>query len=298
MIRLSSYAAEVEKDATRSFAMKLSLTDADLFFELMWGLQHYVNQQLNLVPSVESVEAYKLLPLEEKIKVRQALYQTPAMIDSFIADNPLGLSQEKLSLVSAWKRFIEGDFYIERTLKRYAVFIDAEKDIVYGVLGLYEGLDEMIHKSRLPCLVKTVLLPFKGHIVYDGLLQGSNILFGSGIKGDLKQVYLIAKEAGHIIENLDEKPLAPATAAKAKIAKETSEEFGALLNDLASQAKSLRGGKGQPIFNGPIFSLIKASLELGQAAVETPEDKQQLMKALSKTERAFRKAEESVYRYL
>ena len=70
------------------------------------------------------------------------------------------------------------------------------------------------------------------------------------------------------------------------------------MNDLVEQAKSLRGGKGQPAFNGPIFSLIKASLELGQLAVDEPENAEQLMKALSKTERAYRKAEDALYRYL
>ena len=76
--------------------------------------------------------------------------------------------------------------------------------------------------------------------------ESRNIIFGGGIKGELKQVYLIAKESGQIIENLDEAPRSPAAAAAAKtsISKKASQELSPLLNDLVEQAKSLRGGKG------------------------------------------------------
>jgi hypothetical protein len=277
--------------------MKLSPADADHFFKLMWGLQNYVNQQLQLIPSVGSVDDYAALPVDEKMPVRQALYRNPKLIDQFVTDNPLGLSNEELALVAAWSRFVEGEFYIERNLKKYTIFIDSN-DVVYGVLGLHDDLNEMIHKSRLPYLVRAVLLPFKGKIVYDGLLQGSNIIFGGGIKDELKQIYLLAKEAGLVIENLDHAPTVPATAAKAQVAANTSQAFSEILRDMAAQAKSLRGGKGQPAFNSPIFSLLKACVELGQTAVDKPENAQQLLKALSKTERAFLKAENAIHRHL
>lgn len=67
---------------------------------------------------------------------------------------------------------------------------------------------------------------------------------------------------------------------------------------MMEKAKSLRGGKGQSAFNGPIFSLIKASLELGLVAVEQPENQQQLMKSLSKIECVFLKTEKSLDRQL
>jgi hypothetical protein len=193
---------------------------------------------------------------------------------------------------------VEGEFYIERTLKKYAVFIGPD-DVVYGVLGLYEGLNEIFPKNRLPLLVRAVLLPFQGKIVYDGLFHGANIFFGGGIKEELKQVYLLAKESGLMVEDLlAEKPASSAISSEEKAAFKTNQEFSALLQEMARQAKSLRGGKGQPAFNGPIFSLIKASLELGLIAVEQPENHAQLMKSLDKVERTFLKSEKSLYRHL
>ena len=39
----------------------LSQKDAAHFFNLMWGLQYYVNQQLQLLPDVPSFQAFNRL---------------------------------------------------------------------------------------------------------------------------------------------------------------------------------------------------------------------------------------------
>ena len=54
--------------------MKLSTQDADQFFELMWGLQAYVNLKMQILPDIETVEEYHDLPSSEKLAVRDALY--------------------------------------------------------------------------------------------------------------------------------------------------------------------------------------------------------------------------------
>ncbi|PZV00741.1 MAG: hypothetical protein DCF32_17095 [Leptolyngbya sp.] len=273
--------------------MKLSDADAALFFELMWSLQIYVNQQLKLVPHIEDPAIFETRPTDEKMAVREALFENPALIDHFVAENPQGFEPEKLQIVASWQNFIGGTFYIERFLKKYAVFI-GEKDVVYGVLGLWDSFDNMIHKSYLPLMVKAVLLPFNGQIVYDGLLQSKNIYFGGGVKRELKQIYLAAKNAGQIVESLDpvqRKAMAQAVPKSNK----SKQDFAPLLNDLVNQAKVLRGGNGQPPLNGPVYSLIKASLELGQIAVNEPDNEEHLTKSVDKVERAFRKVESNLY---
>jgi hypothetical protein len=119
--------------------------------------------------------------------IRDALYQHPELIDRFISENPQGFEPDQLKIIDSWKGFRAGVFYIERFLKKYTVFI-SDTDRVYGVLGLRDSLEDIIHKSYLPLMVKAVLLPFKGQIVYDGLFQSRNIIFGGGIKSDLKQL--------------------------------------------------------------------------------------------------------------
>ncbi|GBC61973.1 hypothetical protein DENIS_2936 [Desulfonema ishimotonii] len=271
--------------------MKLSTQDADLFFEIMWGLQYFVNQKLKILPDVQSPEAYIDCATEEKSKVRDALYENSDLIDDFIDENPRDFSTDRLEIVNSWKRFVADDFYIERILKKYAVFI-ASDNTVYGVLALYDAFEDMIHKSRLPLRVGAVLLPFKGNIIYDGLFQVYNVFFGGGISRDLKEIYMAAKQNGKIVESLDPDTRQVATPRKKAAVKDWTPEF----EKLVAGAKKLRGGGGQPAINSPVFSLIRASLELGQMAVSGSDDPDRLWKSFEKAERALRKVENTLYR--
>ena len=152
--------------------MKLSKQDADLFFELMWALQYFVNQKLRLLSTIKTLEEYIACSTEEKMKVRQALYEQPELIDAFIDENPRQFSEDKLEVLKRWKQYIAGDFYIERMLKKYTIFISSDNS-VYAVLALHDAFEDMLYKGQLPVLVKAVLLPFKGKIVYDGLYKAT-----------------------------------------------------------------------------------------------------------------------------
>jgi hypothetical protein len=66
---------------------------------------------------------------------------------------------------------------------------------------LYSSFEEMLG-PYIPALVQTVLLPFGNEIIVDGLLQSYNLIFGSGIKGELKEIYDDAKERDSIITTL------------------------------------------------------------------------------------------------
>ncbi|MEA3335961.1 MAG: DUF6605 domain-containing protein, partial [Chloroflexota bacterium] len=83
--------------------------------------------------------------------------------DAYLEENPQELSQEEREIVRSWKKFVRGDFYIKRLLKKYAV------------LALHDSFEDMLAFTRLPCYAKAVLLPFKNKIVYDGILQGYSI---------------------------------------------------------------------------------------------------------------------------
>jgi hypothetical protein len=266
--------------------MKLSTQDADLFFELMWSLQFFANQKLGLLPGVSSVAAYSDLSHEEKMAVREALYENPGLFGEYVSANPDQFPAEHMEIVLGWKEFVRGDFYIERYLKRYTIFIG--QDMVCGVLGLYEGLEEIIHKSFLPIYVRTVLLPFKGRIVYDGLLEPYSVFFGGNIKAELKEVYLGAKQRGEIITGFEGEE----EAVKVITLRDWRSEIEALLKE----AKKLRGGSGQPAIYAPAFSLAKASLQLALVGVTEPENADKLHKELQRVERSLRRVENTIHR--
>ncbi|MBW1900261.1 MAG: hypothetical protein JRJ20_01360 [Deltaproteobacteria bacterium] len=260
--------------------MKISKQDAKLFFDLMWALQYFVNQKLKILTGVKSLDDYAGCSTEEKFEVRKALYADTKLIDSFVQENPQKFSEKNLSIVSNWKNYIEGDFHIERFLKRYTVFIKGAD--VYGVLALHQRLDELIHRSRLPLYVKTVLLPFKGKIVYDGLFQTYNFYFGAGIKRELKESYMRAQQNNRIIESLE-------PTQKKKLSK-SLKNWMPELNELAGKAKKLRGSSGHSAICSPAFSLVKASIEFAQLSASDSADLDHLYKSLRKVERALTKS--------
>ena len=80
--------------------MKLSEKDAELFFDLMWGLQYFVNQKLKIINNIQSLEDYVMCSTEKKFEVRTALYSDIKII--YGSNNPLDLSLKgnKLSFIS------------------------------------------------------------------------------------------------------------------------------------------------------------------------------------------------------
>ena len=271
--------------------MKVSAEEAELFFKLLWALQFFVNQRLQLFPDIETLDDFKAAPIESRLQLRDAVYENAELIDAFIQENPDHLSADHLAIVAEWKRFVADDFYIERLLKRYAVFIGSDNK-VYAVLGLYDAFEDMLHPRQLPRYVKAVLLPFQGKIVYDGLLQGYNVFFGRGISSGLKETYLAAKQNDRIIETLAPQP----AKAKAKAKRKAVKEWRAEIEELAAKAKPLRAGADQPAVVRPAFSLVKASVELAQLAASTPDDTDSLWKVLRKINRAAGQLDTILYR--
>jgi hypothetical protein len=102
--------------------MKLSPENAELFYRLMWQLQFSVNERLGIWPKTNTLGKYSTLPSEDKLKVREALFEHPELIDAFVAANPGGLSRDELAIVEGWKHFVAGNFFIERFLKKGAGF--------------------------------------------------------------------------------------------------------------------------------------------------------------------------------
>jgi len=271
--------------------MKRSRQDADLFYTLMWPLQFFVHQRLHILPDVDTLPAYIACPSDHKLQVCQALYEHVDLIDAFLQENPQHFSEETLALIATWKHYQAGDFYIERLLKTHAIFI-ASDDKVYAVLALHDAFQEMFHHRQLPVFVKAVLLPFKGKIIYDGLLQGYNLFFGRGISSDLKETYLAAKQQGRIIDSLPTDALLP----QATRPQTPTRDWRPALDALVAQAHKLRAGSDQPPVLSPTFALVKASVELAQCAVATPNDLTTLWKALHKVGRAMGRVETTLER--
>ncbi len=184
--------------------MNLTFDEGNLFYDLYAALLSFVNWRLKVSSEQFSdSREYTSTPPEARVAIRDALFAHRELIDEFVRDNPANLKADDLEIVGSWKHAVVGTFYVFRYLKKYTVFLTSggSPNKAYGVLGLADPLEEVIGPS-VPRLVTTVLLPFEGRIIYDGLVSGYNIIFGGGIKRTLNEEYKQAKGAFGIITSL------------------------------------------------------------------------------------------------
>lgn len=234
--------------------MTLAPNDGKLFFELMWKLQYYVNQKRGFHKNISSREKYADLPTKKKMTTRDELWKTPELIEAYTQENPDALPAEELEIVRKWKGFIKGSFFILRHLKKGSIFIGKD-DQVYAVHGIQDPLDEVIPSYALPQMVEAVLLPFKGQIIYDGLLAGYRVHFGGGIRSDFSHTYKVAKQKNRIITTLEPDPATPSIIKPKK-------NLAPQLKDLSVTITKLKSDS--PLQNSAL-ALARASIELSLA---------------------------------
>ena len=182
--------------------MLLKPDDAELFFKLNRSLMYFVNEKMGVLPDVNSPDDISNLDPEKRFQVRDAFLDEMDLIESFVNENSANLSEDEIEIVLSWHHSISGRFYIFRQLKKNTVFLSTDDPpTAYGVVALTEPFEEMLGHS-LPRLFEAVLMPFKGQIVYDGLLRGYNIFFGGGIKRNLNESYRAAKDRLGIVTSL------------------------------------------------------------------------------------------------
>lgn len=202
--------------------MNLTFEEGKLFYDLYAALLSFVNGKLKVSPEqFSNTQEYTSTPPQARVAVRDALFAHRELIDEFVRENPANLKADDLEIVDSWKHAIVGKFYVFRYLANYAVFLTSggSPNKAYGVLGLADPLEEVIG-PYLPRLITAVLLPFRGKIIYDGLVSGYNITFGGGIKRMLNEEYKQAKEAFGIITSLPFEAKEPEARAPEKLKKQ------------------------------------------------------------------------------
>lgn len=184
--------------------MNLQDSDRKLFLKLYHSLLIYVNNKHKILENLHHPRDLFRKDLEDIEKLKEKLYSDPSQIDSFVLENPEHFSGEELEIVSSWRHFVKGRFYIVRFLKDHAVFMDeGHPPRAYGVKGLAMQW-EMI--GNLPRIVQATLLPFKGKITFDGSFSCYNLFFGSGMKSSINDSFRQAKANYGIITSLPFSP--------------------------------------------------------------------------------------------
>lgn len=169
-------------------AFRLSPEDYQLYLKLNQSLLAFAAQKLDPKSTVKSRSDFLKLTTEEKVRIRNEMMKRINLIDEFVNSNPCKFTPEELEIIRSWKNRVKGVFFVVNYTEKGAVFLEeAEKNPkAYLVLALGTPLWELI-PVQPPARVETVLLPFKGRIVYDGLINADRILFGEEWRARLGQ---------------------------------------------------------------------------------------------------------------
>jgi hypothetical protein len=182
--------------------MFLSRKDAELFFRLHCSLMQFVMEQVSAVGVSAPAVAYRSLPAEQRQELVKALLGRLDLIDGFVAANPARLSEEELRIVSSWRHLVTGRFIALRQLKNHIILLACdEKTAAYGVTALVDSMEQVIPKP-LPAMIETVLLPFRGKIIYDGIVSTVNVTFGPGTRRGFEETFRTAKASGGVVTSL------------------------------------------------------------------------------------------------
>lgn len=182
---------------------QLSPEECRDFYETWYGLMGFVNEKLNVV-NVKIKPEYPNAVSDVIIhKVREVLWENPELIEEYISE--INLEQEKIDILGLWReKYKKGTFFILEYLPEYAIAIAANEqgeDRLYGIKGISNPIANTMTRD-LPIQLETVLLPFRGKIVYDSFMSTMSIGFGEGAKKAFREMYDKAKKHG-IITSLD-----------------------------------------------------------------------------------------------
>jgi hypothetical protein len=185
--------------------MRISPEGARKFISLYIFLMYYAGQERHLLPPDMTLDEFKESELEVKIACRDAIYEPRHLIMRFLDANRELLTHEAQDTLASWaEHYVKGKFYLLRHLKRNSIFLlMGNKTKAYGVLGLTDELDKVIPKLALPAYVETVLLPYEGAVVCDGLVVSDNTPVTATVKHEMADEYKMIKQGGELITKLD-----------------------------------------------------------------------------------------------
>ena len=123
---------------------------------------------------------YGLIESGEIMKIIQHLGDNRELVSLFIDKHKSELTDEELKIYKDWTHFLHMRCMIMQTHNNSQVFVwDTKAHKVYLVYGLYDPLASLV--PQYPLLARMNLFPFKGRIVFDGLLLGDPIDYGNNI---------------------------------------------------------------------------------------------------------------------
>lgn len=186
---------------TSARTAQLNDHDCEHFYILWIGLLGFVNEKMNVVN--EKIEPIYPNPVPDQVLylVRNVLWKNPQLIEEYVQESDL--PREDVDILMLWRtNYKEGSFIVFRYEAEYAVVIGSNEngeDRLYGLKGISQTVAAAL-KHRQPAMIKTVLLPYKGMIIYDSFTSLSPISYAQGALESFRRVYENALKHGVITD--------------------------------------------------------------------------------------------------
>lgn len=182
---------------------QLSSDECRLFYETWYGLMGFVNERVGVIKAKIKPEYPNAVSDMMVHKVREVLWEKPEMIDEYISKTEL--PQEKINILKLWRaNHKKGMIFLLEYQPEYAVAIASNakgEDRLYGIKGISNSIANILRRD-LPVQIETVLLPFKGKIIYDSFISSVPIGFAEGAKAVFREMHDKAIKHG-IITSLE-----------------------------------------------------------------------------------------------
>ncbi len=165
----------------------LSQRDAKLFYKIYFALLEFTNNKYKINPNIKLYKKTGISPYLINDIIEKFWEKKEQIVMEFCIANPYKFNKEELKIISKFKNGKRSMFIIARYELEYTALI--EKDRIYMVKGLNDNIDNIISYTDLPYVVMTAIIPFKNVLVYDGILQGTNIRMGNDFYNMIEREY-------------------------------------------------------------------------------------------------------------
>ena len=169
---------------------QLSSEECRVFYETWYGLMGFVNERKHIIKAKIKPEYPNAVSDVMVHKVREVLWEKPEMIDEYISETEL--PQEKIDILKLWRtNHKKGMLLLLEYQPKYAVAIASNEqgeDRLYGIKGISNSIANVLQRD-LPAQIETVLLPFKGKIIYDSFMGSIPIGFAEGAKAAFREMH-------------------------------------------------------------------------------------------------------------
>ncbi|MFH1644101.1 MAG: hypothetical protein ABIA74_02905 [bacterium] len=176
--------------------MRLPLSDAKLCISLLDDLDMFALKIFDIAKKGDIVTDLNDL----RATLREHWQKDSNFIEKFISSQKK-LSEDKIRIIRDWKGYYRQNYIIMKHYKEYSIFSphnQKEEDKFFGVLGLTQSIKSVI-PQKPPILLETSLLPYKGQIIWDGIVRVSNLLFGKNMTKSFRELSDETKENGEVI---------------------------------------------------------------------------------------------------